>query len=49
MGREPSPLLTAKSEEPIPTYALGGATAADMRTFEYEHRRRPMYPFEEIG
>ena len=26
-----------------------GATAADMRTFEYEHRRRPMYPFEEIG
>ncbi len=27
----------------------GGATAADMRTFEYEHRRRPMYPFEEIG
>ncbi|SVC93581.1 uncharacterized protein METZ01_LOCUS346435, partial [marine metagenome] len=27
----------------------GGVTAADMRTFEYEHRRRPMYPFEEIG
>jgi len=26
-----------------------GATAADMRTFEYKHRRRPMYPFEEIG
>ena len=25
-----------------------GATAADMRTFEYEHRRRPLYPFEEI-
>ena len=25
-----------------------GATAADMRTFDYEHRRRPMYPFEEI-
>ncbi len=25
-----------------------GATAADMRTFEYQHRRRPMYPFEEI-
>ena len=25
-----------------------GATAADMRTFEYKHRRRPMYPFEEI-
>jgi microcystin degradation protein MlrC len=25
-----------------------GATAADMRTFEYVHRRRPMYPFEEI-
>lgn len=27
----------------------GGATAADMRTFKYEHRRRPMYPFEEIA
>ena len=26
-----------------------GATTADMRTFEYEHRRRPMYPFEEIA
>ncbi len=26
-----------------------GATAADMRRFEYEHRRRPLYPFEEIG
>lgn len=25
-----------------------GATAADMRTFQYAHRRRPMYPFEEI-
>jgi microcystin degradation protein MlrC len=25
-----------------------GATAADMRGFDYEHRRRPMYPFEEI-
>ena len=25
-----------------------GATAADMRTFDYEYRRRPMYPFEEI-
>ena len=25
-----------------------GATAADMRTFEYKNRRRPMYPFEEI-
>jgi microcystin degradation protein MlrC len=25
-----------------------GATAADMRTFEYEYRRRPMYPFEDI-
>ena len=25
-----------------------GATAADMRTFEYRHRRKPMYPFEEI-
>ena len=26
-----------------------GATAADMRTFEYRYRRRPMYPFEEIA
>ena len=26
-----------------------GATAADMRTFDYEHRRRPLYPFEEIA
>jgi microcystin degradation protein MlrC len=26
----------------------GGATAADMRTFEHRHRRRPMFPFEEI-
>ena len=26
-----------------------GATAADMRTFDYQHRRRPMYPFEEIS
>ncbi len=26
----------------------GGATAADMRTFSYQHRRKPMYPFEEI-
>ena len=26
-----------------------GATAADMRGFEYEFRREPMYPFEEIG
>ena len=25
-----------------------GATAAEMRTLEYERRRRPMYPFEEI-
>ena len=25
-----------------------GATAADMRTFEYQYRRKPMYPFEEI-
>ena len=25
-----------------------GATAADMRTFEYRYRRKPMYPFEEI-
>ena len=26
-----------------------GATAADMRGFEYEFRREPMFPFEEIG
>jgi microcystin degradation protein MlrC len=26
-----------------------GSTAADMRNFSYEYRRRPMYPFEEIG
>ena len=26
-----------------------GATAADMRTFEYKYRRCPLYPFEEIG
>lgn len=25
-----------------------GATAADMRKFEFHHRRRPLYPFEEI-
>ena len=25
-----------------------GATAADMRNFDYQYRRRPMYPFEEI-
>ncbi len=25
-----------------------GATAADMRHFDYHYRRRPMYPFEEI-
>ncbi len=25
-----------------------GATAADARTFTYTHRRRPLYPFEEI-
>ena len=25
-----------------------GATAADMRTFSYQYRRRPMHPFEEI-
>lgn len=25
-----------------------GATAADMRTFEYKHRRRPMFPFEDV-
>jgi microcystin degradation protein MlrC len=26
-----------------------GATAADMRRFTYRHRRKPMYPFEEIA
>jgi microcystin degradation protein MlrC len=26
-----------------------GASAADMRTFEYTYRRKPMYPFEEIA
>ena len=26
-----------------------GATAADMRSFQYQYRRRPMYPFEEIA
>ena len=25
-----------------------GATAADMRIFSYQYRRRPMHPFEEI-
>ena len=25
-----------------------GATAADMRRFTYQHRRRPLYPFEDI-
>lgn len=25
-----------------------GATAADMRIFEYQYRRQPMYPFEEV-
>jgi microcystin degradation protein MlrC len=26
-----------------------GASAADMRTFEYTYRRKPMFPFEEIA
>jgi microcystin degradation protein MlrC len=26
-----------------------GSTTADMRNFEYEYRRRPMFPFEEIS
>ncbi|MCZ6632698.1 MAG: M81 family metallopeptidase [bacterium] len=26
-----------------------GSTAADMRYFEYRHRRKPLYPMEEIG
>jgi len=38
--------------EPVCTELIrvntSGATAADMRTFKYKHRRRPMYPFEEI-
>ena len=38
--------------EPVCTELIrvntGGATAADMRTFEYQYRRKPMYPFEEI-
>jgi microcystin degradation protein MlrC len=38
--------------EPVCTALIrvntGGATAADMRTFEHEHRRRPMHPFEDI-
>ena len=38
--------------EPVCTSLIrvdtNGATAADMRTFEYQYRRRPMYPFEEI-
>ena len=25
-----------------------GATAADMRTFDYRYRRKPMFPFEEV-
>ncbi len=25
-----------------------GATAADMRMFDYHHRRKPLYPLEEI-
>ena len=24
----------------------GGAASADLSTFEYHHRRRPLYPFE---
>jgi microcystin degradation protein MlrC len=39
--------------EPVCTQLIrvntGGASAADMRTFEHAHRRRPMYPFEEIS
>lgn len=27
----------------------GGSTSADMAYFDYEHRRRPLFPFEEIG
>ncbi len=38
--------------EPVCTKLIrvntSGATAADMRTFDYVYRRRPMYPFEEI-
>jgi microcystin degradation protein MlrC len=39
--------------EPVCTEMIrvntSGATAADMRTFEYRYRRRPMFPFEEPG
>lgn len=52
-------ILVAKGvHAPVAAYApvctelirvnTGGATAADMRTFEYKHRRKPMYPFEKI-
>ncbi|MBD06613.1 MAG: hypothetical protein CME24_19970 [Gemmatimonadetes bacterium] len=38
--------------EPVCTKLIrvntSGATAADMRTFDYTYRRRPMYPFEEL-
>ncbi len=39
--------------EPVCTRLIrvntAGATAADMRTFAHQYRRRPMYPFEEIA
>ena len=39
--------------EPVSTEMIrvnsGGVTAADMRTFEYKYRRRPMFPFEQIA
>ena len=38
--------------EPVCTKLIrvntNGASAADMRTFDYQYRRQPMYPFEEI-
>jgi microcystin degradation protein MlrC len=38
--------------EPVCTEMIrvntSGATAADMRTFDYRYRRRPMFPFEEV-
>ena len=39
--------------EPVCTKLIrvntNGASAADMRTFNYQYRRQPMYPFEEIA
>lgn len=39
--------------EPICTQLVrvntAGSTSADMASFEFNHRRRPMFPFEEVG